>query len=93
MRPAVTVIGVPERGCAGIPDEAARAVASSHVLAGEASLLAFFPQFAGIKTDLSGIEQLSLEHTVSVLLSSGPSFSLESQRIAARVGCSHVRVL
>ena len=93
MTPAVTVIAVPEQGCAGIPDEAARAVAASQVLAAEAPLLAFFPQFAGIRADLDRIEELSLEHTVSVLLTAGPSFPIESRRIADRIGSSHVRIL
>ena len=68
-------------------------MATSQVLSGEDSLLAFFPQFQGLKTGLDRVKELSDEHTVSVLLPAGTSFIAESRKIAQRIGSLHVRIL
>ncbi|PSW05967.1 precorrin-6y C5,15-methyltransferase (decarboxylating) subunit CbiE [Photobacterium lipolyticum] len=82
MKAAITIVGVPEDGCASLTSRAVNAVAQARVLAGHPRLLRWFPQFKGCLLDMSEgfkpwLNQIideSEEGDVVVLASGDPLF-------------------
>lgn len=81
-RAAITVVGLGDNGCAGLPSHAFNSIISAQVLIGAERFLAFFPQFSGIKIPLKGkISEImdqaieySYEYNVCILASGDPLF-------------------
>lgn len=100
-RPAVTVIGVGDDGCAGLTSRAAGAVARARVLVGGERHLAFFPQFGGEKIAIQGglskvldrVEALAGEHHVCILASGDPLFYGVGSLVSKRIGEAHVEFI
>lgn len=97
-RPAVSVIGIGDDGCASLPARAFNALNRAQVLVGGERHLAFFPDFNGKKIPikkglealLDEISSLAEEHNIAVLASGDPLFYGIGGRIADRLGREQV---
>lgn len=100
-RPAVTVIGIGDDGCASLTSRAVNAVMKAGVLVGGERHLEFFPQFQGEKIALTGgvasvldrVAELAEEQPVCVLASGDPLFFGIGSLVIRRLGAEHVEVL
>jgi precorrin-6Y C5,15-methyltransferase (decarboxylating) len=100
-RPAVTVVGIGDDGCASLSSRAANAVARAQVLVGGERHLAFFPQFtgerivlkSGISAALERVAELAGEHSVCVLASGDPLFFGVGALVVKKLGRDHVDVI
>ena len=100
-RPAVTVVGIGDDGCAGLTSRAIGAVTRAQVLVGGRRHLAFFPDHPGeriaLAADLAGaldrVAALAEDHTVCVLASGDPLLFGIGRRVIERIGADHVDVI
>lgn len=100
-RPAISLVGVGDDGCAGLPSRAINAIARAQVLVGGERHLRFFPDFAGeritlrggLEPTLSAVIQLSEDNNVCILASGDPMFFGIGAKLIARVGAENVQVL
>lgn len=100
-RPAVTVVGIGDDGCAGLSSRAYNAVARAQVLVGGARQLEFFPDFRGQRLTLQGelqktlaaVADLSAEHDVCILASGDPLFFGIGSLVCQRLGRDAVAVI
>jgi precorrin-6Y C5,15-methyltransferase (decarboxylating) len=100
-RRAVTVVGVGDDGCLGLPARAMNAIARAEVLVGGERLLAFFAESKAEKIAIKGglgpvldkVAARADEHDVVVLGSGDPLFYGIGAQVVARLGAEHVEVL
>ena len=100
-RPAVSVIGIGDDGCASLPARAFNALNRAQVLVGGERHLAFFPDFKGKKIPIKkGLEalideisSLAEDQNIAVLASGDPLFYGIGGRIATRLGREQVDFL
>ncbi len=100
-RPAVTLVGIGDDGCASLSSRAMNAVARAHVLVGGERHLDLFSQFAGerivLKSGISGtidrVAALAGEHNVCILASGDPLFFGVGSLVVKKLGAAHVEVI
>ena len=100
-RSPVTVVGVGDDGCLGLPARAMNAIARADVLVGGERLLGFFPEVratriaikGGLAAVLDRIAELALEQQVVVLGSGDPLFYGIGTQVVQRIGAEHVEVI
>ncbi len=98
---AVTLVGIGDDGCVGLPARAVNAVAAAQVLVGGQRHLDFFPQFAGERLVLKGkpgevlarVAQLAEERNVVILASGDPLFFGIGALAIEKIGREHVEIL
>ena len=100
-RRAVTVVGIGDDGCLGLPARAMNAIARAEVLVGGERLLAFFADFKGERIAIKGglgpvldrVAAAADERNVVVLGSGDPLFYGIAGTVIGRLGAEHVEVV
>ncbi len=98
---AITVIGINDDGCLGLPARAVQVIAKSQVLVGGERHLEYFPQFEGLRIPIKGkisdvidqIQDLANEHNVAVLSSGDPLYYGIGGRLVKEVGLENVEII
>ncbi len=97
---SISIVGVQEDGCLGLPAKSYNAVCRSQVLVGNERTFAFFPEYKGEKIDLGvGLVRSvdaaisrSYEQDVCVLASGDPMFYGIGGLVIRKAGLEHVTV-
>jgi precorrin-6Y C5,15-methyltransferase (decarboxylating) len=99
-RPAVTLVGIGDDGCAGLTSRAFGAVSRAQVLVGGRRHLAFFPDHPGerialgdIAAALDRVAALAEDRNVCILASGDPLLFGIGRRVIERIGADHVDVI
>lgn len=99
-RPAVTLVGIGDDGCAGLTSRAIGAIARAQVLVGGRRHLAFFPEHPGerialgdVAAALDRVAALAEDRNVCILASGDPLLFGIGRRVIERVGADHVDVI
>ena len=98
---AITVIGINDDGCVGLPARAVQAIAKAQVLVGGERHLEYFPQFKGVKISIKGkiseiihqIQELANEHNIAVLSSGDPMYFGIGGRLVKGIGLENVEII
>ncbi len=98
---AITVIGINDDGCLGLPARAVQVVAKAQVLVGGERHLEYFPQFEGLRIPIKGkisdvidqVQDLADEHNVVVLSSGDPLYYGIGGRLVKEIGLENVEII